>query len=1108
MLYATNPRDGRALIGLLKRARYALCAAAILPRSFRRAASLRIPCDCALPGLFLGVFLAVADAHAATSASLSGTVRDVRGEGVANTRVVVVHQPSGTSAEARTAENGAFFQGGLRVGGPFEITFRAPGFRETRMTGIVLRPGPQTPLAIVLEPLAVEEVTVTAPAGPARALNNGVGSAYSATDIASQPGINRDVIRTLLRDPLAQSDGEGHLAVAGANPRFNGLAIDGALQQDDFGLGASTYATRRSPINLDAVESVSLVASDYSAAATGFTGGLVRINTRSGTNDWEGAAFFYGRDEGLVGKRYDGGTYAPAPFEETEIGASVGGPIVRDRLFFFLSYDEFESASPTNFAAYDAARGIRPGLFEALGGALQDTYGYDPLGRPDTSTPTRSQRSLVKLDWNASDVHRLALTWQGSDEFDTQVSASQFESAWYDIPVELDAFSVQAYSDWTDRLATSVRLNRKTFRRGQICRAGPDVGALEVDLEPEQLPGTALEGLLTQPLTLTAGCDRFRHANEYDDERLQLYADADYFLGSHIVKAGFEAERFDLYNLFVPGSRGRFVFDGPEAVRSAVARVDYINAASNDPRDAAARWGYDKLAFFLQDTWAATPGLEITAGLRYERISQQDAPAYSPSVFTDFGVRTDANLDGTSLWMPRVGVRYTGWDRTVVLGGIGLFAGGDPKVWTSNAFQPPTVFARLSRAAGVTPFAVPDALLLRVAAGTALPVDAIAEEFETPSDWKASVRVEREFDPPVLGGNFLVTAQYLHTRTRQTFLWRNLAHTRLEAAQPTGHAPDGRPIYADLDALGYANLTTLGNHEGGRGHVFSISLSKEHESGIDYSASYAWQDVQAVAEGVSARGISNWRGLTVADRNFPNARRSPHQTTHSWKFNLGYERDIAGFGMRWDVFGRIYTGDLFTYTFDVDRANALFGRAGAGENPYDADPLYIPARDDPAVVYASSFDRDGFENHIAGLDRGIHSPYTEASGWLQLWDLRLRIDAPRSTRLARLVGESRLSVMLDIENFPNLLNGDWGRFDTGPSFGQASIVRADLVRAEDVARAGVDAAAALTGDAPRSACQLPVDCLYRFNEFDAERGAYASPSRSVYRIRLGIRLDF
>ena len=1055
-----------------------------------------------------GLALAGHAAYGNVSASLSGVVRGPDGAAVAGARVSIVHRPSGTAAQALTLGNGAFFQGGLRVGGPFDIVVRAAGFRDARIAGLTLRPGPQTPVIIELAQTAVEEIVVTAPAPPAQDLNNGVGSAYTSTDISRQPAISRDAIRTLLMDPLAQSGGVGHLAVAGANPRFNGLAIDGVLQQDDFGLGTNTYATERSPINLDAVESVSLVASDYSVAASGFTGGLVQITTRSGGNEWEGAAFHYRHHDGLVGRRYDGGEFAPAPFTETETGVSLGGPLVRDRLFVFFSHDEFESASPVDFTAFDTARGIRPGLFDALGRVVQETYGYDPLGRTAADTPTGSTRSLAKVDWNPATAHRLSLSWQRAEEADTRWQADRFESAWYDVPTELNALSLQMYSDWTDRLSSAWRVSRKTFARGQVCRAGPGVGALEFDLTPAQAAGTALEGLLTEPVTLMAGCDRFRHANEYEDERVQLYADVDYLFGDHLLKAGVQVERFDLYNLFVPGSRGRFVFDGLDAVLGGVARVDYVNAVSNDPGDAAADWGYGKRALFVQDAWAISPQLELTAGLRYERIAQEDLPAYSDAVFATYGVRTDANLDDTDLWMPRLGLRFTGLDRTVISTGAGLFAGGEPKVWISNAFQPPVVFARLAGASGVTPFSVPEALLRQVASGTAVPVDAIGEDFETPSDWKASVRVQREFDVPGLGRDFVGTVQYLHTRAHRSFLWRNLAHTRLTAAQPTGEAPDGRTVYADLDALGYLNLTALGNHRGGRAHVWSIGVSKTYDFGLDLSASYARQDVEAVAEGTSARGISNWRALTVADRNDPEARRSPHETTHSWKLRLGYARAVGPLNARLDLFGRIFSGSLFTYTFDVDRGNALFGRAGAGESPYDADPLYIPAADDPAVVYASAFDRSGFGKYLEGVRTGIHAPYSEVSGWNGIWDLRFQVELPGPAGLRRVVGENRARVVLDVENFANLLNSEWGRFDFGPSNGQAAIVRADLVRAADVAALGVDAAPALTGDAPRTTCRSRAECVYRFNAFDPEPRAIPSRSRSVYRIRLGIRWEF
>ena len=231
--------------------------------------------------------------------------------------------------------------------------------------------------------------------------------------------------------PLAQSAGEGNLSVGGVNPRFNGLAIDGSLQQDDFGLGTGTYATGRSPINLDAVESASLVASDYSVSASGFTGGLVNITTKSGTNEWDGAAFytFHGNDQ--VGDTYAGNrNFAPAAFEEKEYGLSVGGPLIANRLFVFLSYDEFEAVEPVDFAAFDAANGIRPGFFEALRGVVRDVYGYDPGGRPaSASTPEQSERTLVKFDWNAGDAHRASFTYQRSLETGTSVGADRFASA-------------------------------------------------------------------------------------------------------------------------------------------------------------------------------------------------------------------------------------------------------------------------------------------------------------------------------------------------------------------------------------------------------------------------------------------------------------------------------------------------------------------------------------------------------------------------------------------------------------------------------------------------------------------------------------------------------
>jgi hypothetical protein len=1060
-----------------------------------------------------------------TSSSFSGSVNSEVGDAVVGASVVLVHQPSGTRSEAFTGETGNFFQGGLRVGGPYQVIVTAPGYRPSTVDDLFLRPGTQPPLRLVLETdsaMALEAVVVSADRESTRDLNSGVGSTFTAQDISNQPASRRDVIRTLVRDPLASSRGEGNLSVAGANPRFNGLAIDGALQQDDFGLGANTYATERSPINLDAVESASLVASDYSVKASGFTGGLVNIVTKSGGNEFDGSAFYYYLNDDFVGNKYgeDGERrFDPAPFQEREYGVTLGGPIIKDTLFFFISYDEFSSASGVDFSVIDEQNGVDPGFFDALRTVVQDTYGYDPGGRPTSAaTPVTSERALAKIDWNISDAHRASFTYQDTKESGTVVNALSFESAWYDTPVDLKAYTFQFFSDWSPNFSTTFRANYKEFERGQNCRAGLGVGELQFDLNPanNSLAGTPLDGLLTQRRTFTAGCDRFRHANVFNDDRLQLFLSGDYYAGDHVWSFGVEYEEFELFNLFVDTSLGQYRFTNFDQIVNQSAQVSYRNAISNNANDAASAWGYDKLSYFIQDTWTVTPNFEVSIGARLEEFRQSDRPVFNQGVFDDYGIRNDNNLDNNKLFMPRVGFRWSPLDRTVITGGLGIFAGGDPKVWISNAFQPATVFARRNLT-GINPTVVPDVLIQDVANGVPLVVDNIGEDFRTPNDLKMSLRWDQGFDMQFggldLGTDYTFTAQYLYSRVRDGFLWTNLAQTELAAALPTGVAPDGRPIYADLSALNVQNLTELGNFDGGSSQAFTLALNKRFDNGFDFEVSYARQNNEETTEGTSSRGISNWRGIVALDRNNPVARNSPFEITDSFKLSLGYEKAFFGdYKTRFDIFAQNYSGAPFTYTFDVSNNNSLFGRAGGAEGPFDNNPLYIPnPGNDPLVVYGANFDQQAFFNFVnqQGIRTGqVHEVNTDRSRWIRQWDLRIQQELPGIPGMQGLFGDNRFKLILDVDNVGNLLRSKWGNFYNGPGNNQQPIVTADLVSAADVAANGIGAATALTGDAPRTTCLSAGDCVYRFNEFTERADSTLSPAQSVYRIRIGLRLDF
>lgn len=1053
-----------------------------------------------------------------TSSNVRGTITDESGVAIANASVVITHVPSGTAKTAITGTSGNFFQPGLRIGGPYIVNATAQGFRGTEIDQIYVTAGTQPALDLVLETATaqIEEIVVSATPMPIRDLNNGVGSAFTAEDITNQPSGTRDVINTLLRDPLAQSSGEGNLSVGGVNPRFNGLAIDGSLQQDDFGLGTNTYATERSPVNLDAVESASLVASDYDVTSSGFTGGLVNLTTKSGTNEWDGSAFYYWKDDDMIGSDYDGGTFDSPPVDEEEYGFTIGGPIIKDKLFFFASYDEFESASSAAFASDDADNGIQPGFFDALGAIIETSTGYNPGGRPDTaSTPETSERTLVKLDWNINDLHRASFTYQDTEEGGFNVDELSFRSAWYAVPVELESSTLQLFSDWSDSLSTTLRINQKEFARGQICVAGNDIGHIGVqNLLVADLVGTSLEGLLTADLTdpVVGGCDEFRHSNEFDDERLQVMAKADYFIDDHVITFGVEYEDFSLFNLFLSASRGRFVYDGYDNLVAGTADIFYQNDTSNDSDQAASNWGYEKWSFFVQDSWQVSPELEVSFGFRYETFDQSDEPAFSQSILDTYGIDSSANLDGLDLLLPRVSFRWDLAERTTLSGGLGLFAGGDPKVWTSNAFQLPVVRSTRSDFVTADPSMVPQEMLDEVAAGSPVPIDVISEDFEVPSDWKASLRLEHEFDIGSSEG-YIATAQWLHTRTNDGFEWTNLAHFRSDTTP--GVAPDGRPIYADLDDLGIENVTQLGNYSDGESNIFAVALAKSYDYGLDFNISYAYQDVEAVTEGTSSRGISNWRSIIGSDRNNPTPKTSPHQIEHSFKISVGYEKDFFDTGQsrtRIDAFFRRLSGDHFAHTFNTGSSNALFGRAFA-ERPFDDDSLYNPTGpSDPLVVYASSWDAatqaefDDYQSKINGT--GIVKPYEVRSAWNSTMDLRIQQEIPGFKFLGNSLGDNNFTVVLDIQNFLNLLNDDWGRWTDGPGFRDNDIVTADLVTVADVAANGVDGATALTGDMPRVNCLSQSDCVYRFNSFNGRNFNFTSQTRSVYQIRLGVRFDF
>ncbi|MEL6568314.1 MAG: TonB-dependent receptor [Pseudomonadota bacterium] len=1079
-----------------------------------------------------------------TSSSINGTVVNEAGQAVSGAAVTILHEPTGSVSTTTTSPNGSFVRPGLRVGGPYLITIESP-VGSVRRGNIFLTPSSNSlsfSVAAVDEARTLETIVVRGEVGSTLDVNNGIGSVFTDSDILGQPSTERDLIATLVRDPLAFSTGEGQIQIAGVNPRFNALAIDGSLQQDDFGLSDSTYATARAPISLDAIESASVAASDYDVKSSGFVGGLVNVVTKSGTNEFDGALYYYRQDEDYFGNAaFDQFVEQPA-FTEEEYGFVLSGPIIKDKLFFMVSYDEFESGSSSNFTQSDIDDDINPAIYDGINQIVLDTYGFDLGGRPDVvSLPVTSERFLGKIDWEINENHRASFTYQSTEENGTSgVGQTNFQSAYYQTPTDLKAYTAQVFSDWSPQLSTEFRINFKDYERGQLCNAGDTVGAWDIQLSEADLVGTAFEGFLddgdadpaetADTLFLTGGCDRFRQGNTFADERLQILGAANYVLGDHFITVGAEFQDYELDNLFAQRSVGLFRYESIADLQAGFAdRVQVQLPDTGVREDIRAVWGYNQIALFAQDSWQILPNFSLDYGIRYERIVQDDEPQERTFFQDAYGFSNSQNLDGNDLIMPRVSFEYTPFDRTKVTGGFGLFGGGDPKVWTSNAFTPPVFFAQEFGVANTNPAnGTPASLLATITANSANdpgPIDVISNDFETPSDWKASLRVDQEFDadlnqfgiPVNFGDDYLISLQALYSATNQGFRWENLAQTELASTQPVGVAPDGRPIYADLDDLGINNAIALTNYDDGSSLTLSAALSKDYDNGLGFFASYAYQDVETVTEGGSSRGVSNFRGIFASDRNNPSAGTSVYQTEHAFKLNLSYEAEIFGdLESRFNLFGQVTSGEPFSYTFDVSSDNSLFGRQGDGESPFDNDFLYVPtisggAISDPAVVVASSFQEDAFIDYLnsRGIGSGIQDKGDDESPWNSRWDFQWQQELPFVNEFAsQYVGDNKLKFVVDVKNVANLLNDEWGTQFNGPGFDALGIVRADLVSAADVAANGVDGATALEGDAPRTTCLSAGDCLYRFEDFDDDPSGFRSLNRSVYEIRVGLRYEF
>lgn len=636
-----------------------------------------------------------------TTAAVRGQLVTAEGAPIGGAAISLVHQPSGTTLNTVSDSSGTFDARGLRVGGPYLITVQADGYASEAIGDVFLTVAETTRLTIDLESAAaLDDVIVTA-VRDVTANNSGVSSVLDREGVESVVSVNRDIRDLARRNILVSQNtrGDGGISIAGSNPRTNRITIDGTQAQDDFGLNTGGTPTRRGPISLDAIEQFSVNAVPIDVENGDFLGGALDVVLRSGDNDFSGSAFVNYLNDGMVGDSIRG-VDLPSAITQTNYGAFLSGPIWRDRLFFALSYELYESADttstgPTGAGFANSIRGLDQAAIDRIVNTFNTNYAtdFDP-GIIDRNKPILDEKYSAKLDWNINDNHRLGLTYRHAlseliQRTNLNTGSAGLDSQWYLTGETDDAYAGELNSQWSDAFSTQLRVTFRDYERLQNPPSGQEFADITVCSAPTSVNsgGDSLTSCGSTSV-VRFGPDQFRHANYLTTENLQIQAKGEYSLGDHLFKFGYQGQFIDIFNIFVPSSDGVYYFDSVADFAAGRAnRLFYNNAVSGDATDGAAAFSYGLHSLFAQDTVQLLPNLTLTAGVRYDFYTSDDQPTYNANFVARNGFTNQTTYDGIDVVMPRVSFDWEANDWLSFRGGAGLFSGGLPDVFISNSFS-------------------------------------------------------------------------------------------------------------------------------------------------------------------------------------------------------------------------------------------------------------------------------------------------------------------------------------------------------------------------------------------------------------------------------------
>jgi hypothetical protein len=961
-------------------------------------------------------------AQTVTTGSLSGEVVDQQGGVLPGASIVAVHTPTGTAYETTTEADGRYRILNARVGGPYTVTVTLSGFREQTISEVNVALGEDRAVDVKLELASLaEQVTVTAEVPLIDTTRAGTASNVRSEALETLPTVARSLADFARLDPnfVTTSQGQGAtiLSVAGRNNRYNNIQIDGAVNNDLFAISEASApggAAETQPISLDAIQELQLVVSPYDVRQGGFTGGSINAITRTGTNQLHGTAYYFGRDDGFVGKISDRGSRIPlGPFSDKQAGASVGGRIVENRAFFFGNVDIGRRDTPAGFSIGDTGQNwAHEAEAQRFVSILRNKYGYDPGAGGDPLREfvrtTDNNKIFVRTDFNLSNNHRLTVRHNYIDALNDRGDPT---NSLYLLPDNYYRFSNDQNSTVTQLNSTfgkSFNELRVTYQRIRDRRTNPtDFPFVRV--------------FLPDNTSMRAGTENFSSRNSLAQDIVEFTDDFTLVWNNHTLTFGTHNELFKFDNLFIRDNYGNYQFSSLDLFDQGLAQsYDYSFSATSNPLESA-DFSVRQFGFYAGDQWRAGRRLTVTYGLRVDLPIFPDEPTHNPFSETTFGYRTDV-VPESRLWSPRAGFTYDirGDGREQVRGGIGLFTGRTPYVWLSNQYgNTGNEFTRVSvtnNAANRLPFVVDPFNQPATVPGARVlgnEIDVIDPDYEFPSLWRGNVGYDRELG--IWG--LLGSAEFLFSKTVNDVRYENINLIQ------TGTRFDGRPAY-DINAGGrvssaISNAILLNNTDLGHQWNASIKIERPFSDGWFASGSYAYGETRSSLDATSSQAVSNWgNARTPGNPNDLPLARSNFDVGHRINLAASYIVQLPrGFDVTASMFYNGQSGRPYSITYDNTDVN--------GDAQFFNDLLFVPASAADVVVTAGTAAQlEDFINADECLSesRGrITERNCGRQPFTNIVDAKFAVGLP--------IQRAKVELTLDVLNFLNLLNSDWGRYE-------------------------------------------------------------------------------